>query len=229
MSKKSIYSLVAVGLLSVPAVSMAQLSANVGYVSDYIFRGFYQEESSPSAGLDYESSGFYIGTWWADVGDGLEQDLYFGYGGGNDDFGWSVGYTGYFYTEDTFDDTYQEINLGISAGGFAADVALGEYDNFGNSVDYTYLGLSYTLPVGTSFLIAQTDYDGVGGAPDSDGMWLEISHAWELMDDVELSVTYLYSPDGDEPDSTIVLSGDNPLATDALVFGLTKSFSFGAE
>jgi hypothetical protein len=227
MSQKSIYSLVAVGLLSVPAVSMAELSANVGYVSDYIFRGFYQEESSPSAGLDYESSGFYIGTWWADVGDGLEQDLYFGYGGGNDDFGWSIGFTGYYYTEDTFDDTYQEINLGISAGGFAADLALGEYDNFGASVDYTYLGLSYSLEGGTSFTLAQTDYDGVGGSSGADGMWLEISHAFELTDDVELSITYLYSPDGDDPNSTIVLSGDNALATDALVFGLSKSFSFG--
>jgi len=227
MSKKSLFSLIALGSLGAPAVSMAQLSANVGYVSDYIFRGFYQEESSPSAGLDYESSGFYVGTWWADVGDGLEQDFYFGYGGGSDDFGWSVGFTGYYYTEDTFDDTYQEINLGISSGGFAADLAIGEYDNFGTSVDYTYLGLSYTLDVGTSFTVAQTDYDGVGGSPGADGIWLEISHAWEVMDEIELSVTYLYSSDGDDPNSTIVLSGDNALATDALVFGLSKSFSFG--
>jgi uncharacterized protein (TIGR02001 family) len=227
MSKKNIYSLVAVGLLAAPAVSMAQLSANVGYVSDYIFRGFYQEDSSPSAGLDYESSGFYIGTWWGDVGDGLEQDFYFGYGGGDDDFGWSVGFTGYYYTENTFDDTYQEINLGISSGGFAADLAIGEYDNFGFPVDYTYLGLSYALEGGTSFTIAQTDYDGVGGSPGADGIWLEIGHAFELTDDVELSITYLYSPDADEPNSSILLSGDNPLAKDALVFGLSKSFSFG--
>lgn len=207
--------------------AMAELSANAGYVSDYIFRGYYQEESSPSAGIDYEDdSGFYIGTWAADVGDGLETDFYFGYGGGNDDFSWSVGFTGYYYTEDTFDDTYQEINLGIGVGGFAADLALGEYDNFGASVDYTYLGLSYTLENGTSFLIAQTDYDGVGGSSGADGIWLEIGHSWELVEDVELSLTYLYSPDGDDPNSTIVLSGDNPLATDALVIGLTKSFSF---
>ena len=72
--------LVSFGL--VPAAAMADLSANVGMVSDYIFRGVYQEDTSASAGLDYEDeSGFYIGTWGADVGDGLETDLYFGYAG----------------------------------------------------------------------------------------------------------------------------------------------------
>ena len=30
--------------------------------------------SSASAGVDYEEGGFYIGTWAADVGDGLEID-----------------------------------------------------------------------------------------------------------------------------------------------------------
>ena len=66
----------------VPAVTMADLSANIGFVSDYVFRGIYQAPSSASAGIDYEhDSGFYIGTWGADVGDGLETDVYFGYGG----------------------------------------------------------------------------------------------------------------------------------------------------
>ena len=34
-------------------------------------------------GADYENGGFYIGTWAADVGDGLEVDYYFGYGVAN--------------------------------------------------------------------------------------------------------------------------------------------------
>jgi uncharacterized protein (TIGR02001 family) len=177
MNKKVLAAAAAGFAAGAPAVAMAELSANVGYVSEYIFRGYYQEDSSASAGLDYEDdSGFYIGTWGADVGDGLETDLYFGYGGGDDDFSWSVGFTGYYYTEDTFDDTYQELNLGIGAGGFALDVALGEYDNFGVSVDYNYVGLSYTIESGTSFLLARTDYDGVGGSPGSDGVWFEIGH-----------------------------------------------------
>lgn len=229
MKNKTITALVVASAGLAPAVSMADVSANVGWVSDYIFRGFYQEDSSASAGLDFESSGFYLGTWGADVGDGLETDLYFGYGGGNDDFSWSVGFTGYYYTEDTFDDTYQEVNLGIGAGGFSLDVALGQYDNFGSSVDYTYIGVGYELENGTSFLIAQTDYDGVGGSPGADGMWLEIGHAWDIGNDVELSLTFLYSPDGDDPNSTIVLSQDNPLAEHNIVFGISKGISIGGN
>jgi uncharacterized protein (TIGR02001 family) len=225
MKKKLLAILAVTGM--VPGAAMAELSANAGFVTDYIFRGYYQEDSSASAGLDYENSGFYIGTWGADVGDGLETDVYFGYGGGNDDFGWSVGFTGYYYTEDTFDDTYQEINLGISASGFALDVALGQYDNFGAQVDYTYAGVSYTLENGTSFLIGRTDYDGVGGSPGSDGVWLEIGHGWDIGNDVELSLTFLYSPDGDDPNSTIVLSQDNPFAEHNIVFGVTKGISIG--
>ena len=226
MNMKALASVAALGVVAVPNLASAQLSANAGWVSHYIFRGFYQSESSASAGLDYETGGFYIGTWGADVGDGLEYDIYFGYGGGGDDFSWSIGYTGYRYTESSYDDDYDEINLGIGAGGFSLDVALGEYANYGPEVDYTYIGLGYALENGTSFLIAQTDFDGVGGAPSSDGIWLEVSHGWTVADDIDLTLTYLYSPDGDDPDSTIVL-GDNPLATDALVFGISKGFSIG--
>ena len=225
MNKKALASVVALGVVGLPSMASAELSANAGWVSHYIFRGFYQSESSASAGLDYESSGFYIGTWGADVGDGLEYDIYFGYGGGSDDFSWSVGYTAYRYTESTYDDDYDEINLGIGAGGFSLDVALGEYANYGPEVDYTYLGIGYALENGTSFLLAQTEYDiPFGGS--IDGMWVEVGHGWTLADDLDLNVTFLYSPDGDDPNSTIVL-GDNPFAEHALVFGISKGFSIG--
>ena len=70
---------------------------------------------SAYAGIDYAADGgFYLGTWGADVGDGLETDVYFGFAGG-DNFTYKIGYTGYFYTDD-FDDTYQEVNLGIGYG-----------------------------------------------------------------------------------------------------------------
>ena len=71
----------------VPAVSIADVSANFGMVSDYLYRGIYQAGSSASAGIDYESeNGFYIGTWGADVGTGIETDLYLGYGGETGEF-----------------------------------------------------------------------------------------------------------------------------------------------
>ena len=59
--------------------------------------------------MDYENGGFYIGTWAADVGDGLEVDGYFGYGIETESgFSVGLGFTGYYTGE--FDDTYEEIN-----------------------------------------------------------------------------------------------------------------------
>ncbi|MEO0997893.1 MAG: TorF family putative porin, partial [Pseudomonadota bacterium] len=131
----------AVLLLSAVTAS-AQWSANVGWSSEYIFRGIQQKTSSASAGLDFEQGGFYAGTWAADVGDGLEVDGYFGFGGGTDTISYSVGFTGYYYTGD-FDDTYQEINLGLAGGIFSVDVAVGEYENFsGPTQDYTFWSVS---------------------------------------------------------------------------------------
>ena len=40
-------------------------SANLGYNSDYIYRGLPQYESSVFGGIDFESGGFYAGTWAA--------------------------------------------------------------------------------------------------------------------------------------------------------------------
>lgn len=128
--------------LFLTGTAQADVSANLGFASDYYYRGIFQAPNSVSGGLDFEKSGFYAGTWMADVKDGLELDGYFGYGGTVGDFGYSVGYTGYFYTGD-FDDTYQELNLGTSYGLISVDVALGQYDNFaGPTLDYTYYALT---------------------------------------------------------------------------------------
>jgi len=132
----------AVMTLLITSIAQAEVSANLGFASDYHYRGIFQASSSVNGGLDFEKNGFFAGTWAADVKDGLEIDGYFGYGGKVGRFGYSVGYTGYFYTGD-FDDTYQEINLGASYGIFALDVAVGEYDNFGGPTqDYIYYALT---------------------------------------------------------------------------------------
>ena len=71
----------AVSLMAVSAPALAvDLSANIGYNSQYIYRGIPQKNSSAFAGLDLEAGGFYLGTWGADVGDGIEGDYYGGYG-----------------------------------------------------------------------------------------------------------------------------------------------------
>lgn len=129
-------------LLGVSAAANADVSANLGFASEYYYRGIFQESTSANGGLDYEKGGFYAGTWAADVGDGLEVDGYLGYGFDVGEVSLSVGYTGYFYTGD-FDDTYQEINLGAAVSLFSFDVALGQYDNFdGPTLDYTFYSVT---------------------------------------------------------------------------------------
>ena len=62
------------GSAMVPVAAHADVSYNVGFASEYYYRGFFQKSSSASAGIDFEEGGFYAGAWTADVGEGLEVD-----------------------------------------------------------------------------------------------------------------------------------------------------------
>ena len=181
------------------ATASADWSANIGWASEYHFRGIFQKNSSASGGVDFEQNGFYVGTWAADVGDGLEVDGYFGYGGEFEDFGYSIGFTGYYYTGD-FDDTYQEINLGGSYGPLAVDVAVGEYENFdGPTQDYTFA--SVTLE-GNGF------YGTFGTfSQDFDGDYLELGYG-TTFSEVDIGIALILANDdliGDE-DETLVFT-----------------------
>ena len=190
-----------------PASAMAEVSANIGWNSEYIFRGIFQKNSSAFAGVDYSSdNGFYIGTWGADVGDGLETDLYFGWGGG-DDFTYSFGYTGYFYT-DNFDDTYQEANIGIGYGIFALDLAIGQWDGFGNKQDYTFTSVTISPEKGPYFKIGSFSQD-------FDGDYFEMGYTYTMEDPgVDLSVA--------------AIRGKDPIAEDwNLTFSITKNIAIG--
>jgi len=195
-----------------PSVSMADVSANLGMVTDYLYRGIYQEDSSASAGIDYENdNGLYIGTWAADVGDGVETDIYFGYGGEIGDFSWGVGYTGYYYTDD-FDDTYSEINLGIGYGMFSLDHAIGEWDGFGSPEDYTFTSLTFAHPSGPYIT-----YGSFGDEFDGDYFEVGYGFDWQGLD---LSIALTSSSD-------LPVSQDNSDADYILVFGINKSIAFG--
>ena len=86
---KSSLSLAVAALMSVSMLSHAgdavaedhssAVSYNVGYMSEYWYRGVYQSESSVSFGADMEMGNMYIGTWWADVDEGVEYDIYAGF------------------------------------------------------------------------------------------------------------------------------------------------------
>jgi len=199
-----------------PATSNAQLSANIGWASEYLYRGIFQEDSSASAGVDYASdSGFYLGTWGADVGEGLETDLYFGYAGG-EDFTYKIGYTGYYYTDD-FDDTYNEVNLGIGYGIFALDVAIGEWDGFGTPADYTFTSITIAPEMWPYFKVGSF-------SDDFDGDYFEMGYVYSIEEHgVDLSVAVVTS------DDLIVNNPDDSedFGEWALTFGIKKNISFG--
>ena len=191
-------------LLLLTANAQADFSANLGYMSEYHFRGILQKVSSVSGGLDYESGGFYVGTWAADVGDGLEVDGYFGYGADVGDVSLSIGYTGYFYTGD-FDDTYQEINLSAGYGIVSLEVAIGEYDNFdGPTQDYTW----YALTVEKDGFFGRY----AGFSQDFDGEYIELGYGFTV---AELDIGF-----------SAILANDDLVGDDeeALVFTIGKSF-----
>jgi uncharacterized protein (TIGR02001 family) len=202
--------------VAAPAASNAEVSANIGWASEYLYRGIFQDDSSASAGVDYESdSGFYLGTWGADVGEGIETDVYFGYSGG-EDFTYSIGYTGYYYTDD-FDDTYSEVNLGIGYGIFALDVAIGEWDGFGSPADYTFTSVTISPEMWPYFKFGSF-------GDDFDGDYFEIGYTYSIEEHgVDLSIALVTS------DDLVVNNPDDgeDAGEWALTFGITKGISFG--
>ncbi len=141
MRKLISFALVGAVLLPVGASAQARVTANVGYMSQYYYRGIQQKASSANAGLNVASGNFSAGTWAADVGDGSEVDLFgsvaIPVGSGTV----SVGGTGYFYTDGDFDNTYLEGNFGAAFGAISLAGALGTYDVPGDP-KYFYLSLT---------------------------------------------------------------------------------------
>lgn len=187
--------------------AMADISANVGAVSEYYFRGIQQTDSlSLSAGLDYEKDGFYAGTWVADVKDGAEVDFYAGYG-------WELasgvslgaGVTTYQYTGD-FDSAYNELNLSAGYGMFSVEYTIGDWEE---DADLDIAGGSYT------FLGLTAEYEGFYGTygtfgDESSGSYVEVGYGGST-DYFDYGVSFI--------------SADEDLGDDeAFVLSLSKSF-----
>ncbi len=210
--KAVVFSAIAIAAFGSDTVLASPLSANIGYNSEYIFRGIPQKNSSAFAGLDLSAGGFYLGTWGADVGDGLEIDYYGGYGVEVGDFSLSAGGTIYTYTGD-FDDTYQEFNFSAGYAFLTFEAAAGEYKNFGGPT------LKY------QFYSVTAEHNGfwakaAGFADDFDGNYYEVGYGNTLTvadtDLFDYSLAVIYS------DSTL-LGGDSDTN---LVLTLTKNFDF---
>ena len=181
----------AVGALMFAGSVAAELSANIGASSNYVWRGATQtdDDAAVSGGIDYaHDSGFYAGTWASNVdfgsGGEVEWDLYGGYAGAVGDLGYDVGVIHYVYpdsddadfTELAFGVSYMILNAGVHYT-FASDVddVDGEADQFLEGDIYYYAGLSFDLPaegwsagVTVGHYAFDDDGDGGGSANDLD-------------------------------------------------------------
>lgn len=173
----------AVVLLASASVSQAETeisySANIGFMSDYMYRGIHQSSSSAMGGLDIEYGNFYIGTWWADLQEdgwvtgshrGFEYDVYAGFGFDiTDAISASIGYTIYRYTDkgaNAFDDDYDEVNIGL---GFAASDSLS-------------FAIDYAIGENTATDQSETDYDVLTIAVDYMGIYA-LFGTWGVTED----------------------------------------------
>jgi uncharacterized protein (TIGR02001 family) len=223
MTKKSLIlgAAIASTLSSGAALAVDGLSANVGIVSEYYFRGVQQTDgASGNGGIDYEhDSGFYVGFWGGDVGGhtddgsggelGIEIDTYAGFAGEAGDFGYSIGYTHYGYTG-TFDTEYNEVNLGASLNDFAIDVAIGSRDEPGGTdQDYNFVALSYgTGPFSVTYGAWGDDF---AGAYIEAGLSTDVGGA-------DVGVSFINGDPDDDASKNVMTDGT------ALVFSLSKGF-----
>ncbi|NRB38388.1 MAG: hypothetical protein HRU20_07955 [Pseudomonadales bacterium] len=241
--KKLLASSVAAAAISTGFALPAQaeiegLSANVGAVSDYYFRGVSLGDAGAYAGLDYEVAGFYIGTWMIDDGgtgsvgggnDGLEYDMYLGWGMESEaGFGFNVGYSRFDYTYTS--DFEHELNLGLSMSGFGLDVALGQDDDSESStstgeaeaLDYLFVGLSWSGDVYGATL-GHFEYDTATkghSASDSEWNYVEFSAGGEVAT-LDMSVSVGRNFGIKNGGASVGSSG-----TEYIVLDVSKSFSF---
>lgn len=137
-----------------------EFSANVGFVSEYSFRGIAQSNEQPAiqGGFDWaHDSGVYAGVWASNVefGDAtIETDLYAGFSNEIYDTGisYDVGAIYYVYpgSDDRFNYNFYEVALALGYDfEFAAVSASVNYspDYFGKSGDGVYMAAFVDIPL----------------------------------------------------------------------------------
>lgn len=153
----------ALGSATFSGAALAELSGNVGVVSEYLFRGLSQSGGAAvQGGLDYSSaSGFYVGTWASTIGfasdalggSGAEVDVYAGFSGEAGSVGYDVGVIYYWYSEedevDMPDPSYNTIELygSLSFGPVTVGAYFAPDTYFGADDDAFGINIAFSAPV----------------------------------------------------------------------------------
>ncbi|SFR52440.1 TorF family putative porin [Thiomicrospira sp. ALE5] len=207
-----------------PNVAQAELTGNIGLMSQYYFRGAPQSEGvSPEFGVDYEhESGFYLGLWSAKVGgpveddDDIEYDIYGGYETEINGFTLGAGFTLYRYLEGDFDTSYDELNFWAGYGPLTVmyDRGINRKGSAGPDKDEDYSVISAELEYAGFYGIYGKGMDFLGKG--TDHTWAQLGYSTEIYTDTTIDFSILRS--------SKEATGDKERTT--LLLGINKSFSF---
>jgi uncharacterized protein (TIGR02001 family) len=138
----------------------AEVTANIGLATDYVFRGVSLSDGpAVQGGFDYSSDLWYAGVWASNVIDGIELDLYAGVTPTTGPVEWDFGLIGYFYP-DSPDDGAEFDYVELRAGGavslseqFAAGGALyWTPENHGDTGEAIYFEINGEFRVSDAFV-----------------------------------------------------------------------------
>ena len=214
MLTKSVIASAIFATISVSA--FADTTATLGAVSQYFVRGYVQTpNTSAYARLDSNYGNASFGVWTADVGDGLEVDLYGLYGVELDNgLSLSAGWTGYYYTGE-FDDTWEEFRFFASYNIVSFEYSVGIHDDAAaDDGEYNYDYSAVTL--------AKNGFYGKYGKHGKDfaGSFFEFGYGTEISGfDVEVALISI------DDDLARFDRENGDKGSETLTFSLSKSFS----
>ncbi len=221
MKKNNILRLLSIStmaVLSTQALAAGEdfeVSANVGFVSEYSFRGIAQSDEQPAVqgGFDVaHSSGLYAGVWGSNVDFNdddqahLEVDLYAGYSGSFKGLSYDLGAIYYAYpgADDSLDYDFYELSfaLGYDFEIFSTSASVNyspEY--FGNSGDALYYAANVDVPL--VYDITLSGHVGYQTIDDNDAFGVPDYTDWSIglgynLKGFDISLAYI-DTDLDEP------------------------------
>lgn len=244
---KNLYALSAVvalggSALTVPAPADAEVSGNIGVVSNYVLRGITaameNDGTAVQGGLDWaHASGVYAGYWgsslsYADAsGDpdapyaesGFENDLYAGYAGSVGDFSYDVGAIYYHYMSiDDADAPELAASVGWGPVSLGAKYLLDDVV-WGNEGD-TYLTLSGGTPLPADFEFSAT----LGYYLYTDeGEFISATENDSAFRHLDLTLSHPIGETGADMSVTYVLGGEDRQGNeqeDTVVLGVSYGF-----
>jgi uncharacterized protein (TIGR02001 family) len=231
--------------LALPSVALAELSFNVGAVSDYRYRGISQSRLKPAVqgGVDFSTeSGFYLGTWASSIkwikdvpgagNAGVEIDLYGGYKAEIvKGLGYDVGVLTYQYPSNKLNPKAEttEIYGALSYGPGTLKYSHAVTNTFANtdSKGSFYVDLSASFEVGPIVLAPHVGYQKIKGPAEDAASYTDYSltASYEVVKGLALSLAVV----GTDADKAFYVPGANANSTkflgkSAAVLGVKYSF-----